>query len=75
MEDRGLTLEEYIDFLRQFSYGDHPYTLQQDGQELQISFLSRASAIVLPDSHPYTVSGNNVDGFILTEWRQENART
>lgn len=84
MEDRGLTLEEYIDFLRQFSYGDHPYTLRQDGQELQISFLSTASvgglpdrcfAVDLPDSHPYTVSGNNVDGFILTEWRQENART
>lgn len=28
-----------------------------------------------PDSHPCTASGNNIDGFILTEWRQENART
>lgn len=78
MEEQELTLEEYVDFLRQFSYEDHPYTLRQDGQELRISFLPAVSAVGLPDSrfavdlpddHPYTVSGNNVDGFILTEWK------
>ena len=70
MEDNKLTLEEYMEFIRLHSYRDKKYRLQNGIQEIAVSFLDKNSfEIELPDNHPYTVSGNNIDGFILTEWR------
>ena len=70
MEENKLTLEEYMEFIRLHSYRDKKYRLQNGIQEIAVSFLDKNSfEIELPDNHPYTVSGNNIDGFILTEWR------
>lgn len=70
MEDNKLTLEEYMEFIRLYPYRDKEYRLQNGIQEIAVSFLDKNSfEIELPDNHPYTVSGNNIDGFILTEWR------
>ena len=70
MEDNKLTLEEYMEFIRLHSYRDKKYRLHNGIQEIAVSFLDKNSfEIELPDNHPYTVSGNNIDGFILTEWR------
>lgn len=95
MTENGLTLEEYVEFIRQFPLGGKPYLIQNGRQEIAISYIkysgdasadrdiavlphrqpdglsveSNPAAIEISDRHPYTVSGNNVDGFILTEWR------
>lgn len=92
MEENELTLEEYMEFIRQYPHGAKAYRFQSGIQEIAVSFLSGrhcgctfpdkadfptlhvntapVSAVInLPDHHPYTVSGNNIDGFILTEWR------
>lgn len=70
MEENRLTLEEYMDFIRLYPYGDKAYHFQNSIQEITVSFLDgRCNGYPSPDNHPYTVSGNNIDGFILTEWR------
>lgn len=73
MADRGFTLEEYTDFIRQYPYGRRPYLLRRGSQEIFISYLEAASCgcteLGIGGDLPYSVSGNNIDGFILTEWR------
>ena len=70
MEARGLTLEEYIAWLREFPYESCRY---QEKNAI-VSFLPGASdgpTILKRDSDlPCTISGNNVDGFIITEWKR-----
>lgn len=80
METLGMTLEEYTDFLRQFPYGEHPYQYLQGRLAVNVSYLKAGGDVTfarLGGTHPYSVSGNNVDGFIITEWRgaygQENS--
>ncbi len=74
MEREGLTLEEYIDFLRQFPYGERPYRYCREGQEFLVSYLelSEAITIEIDDSHPYWISGNNADGFVITQERSRH---
>ncbi len=77
MEQLRLTLEEYTDFLRQFPYGERPYQYRQGGLAVNISYLKSTGDVTfaqLDGGHPYSVSGNNVDGFIITEWRGAYAR-
>ncbi len=68
MAARGFTLEEYIVWLRSFPYG----TCRYQDQNFALSFLPAAShgptAILLSSNYSYTFSGNNADGFLLTEW-------
>ncbi len=72
----GLCLEEYIGFLKQFSFRDNPYLYADGSRVYSISYIKAdktLSPLDLPKDHPYTVSGNNTDGFILTEWRKQDA--
>lgn len=65
MAEHGLCLEEYIDFLRQYPcQGEHLLT-ESGGQAYEIYFCA-ADALYVPDAGTYSVSGNNVDGFIVT---------
>ena len=57
--------EEYIDYLRQFPFdGEHLFYTVGD-QEYEIYFVEGLE-VPVPESGEYTVSGNNVDGFIVT---------
>lgn len=70
MAREGLVLEEYIAFLRRFPYGGAPYLIRLGGRELAVSFVDggrRGQTIEVPGA--YTISGNNVDGWVLTQWR------
>ncbi len=109
MEKNGLTLEEYIEFVKAYPFGSRPYLLKTGGKQALVSFIRAAvrtdrdshadpkakqtsrreppvgagrspvrpaaeadgiaASIRLTGTNPHTVSGNNVDGFILTEWR------
>lgn len=76
MAREGLTLEEYIRHLRQFPYGGPPLTVQDSGKEYHIHHITAPAGITLELSEGYrhSVSGDNVDGFILTEWRESDAQ-
>jgi D-alanyl-D-alanine dipeptidase/carboxypeptidase len=76
MTELGLTLEEYVDFLKRFAYGDKYYIYQKGDLSISISYLEASAGA---DTHleidpdvPYSVSGNNEDGFIVTQWRRRD---
>ncbi len=71
MEREALALEEYVDFLRAFSLA-RPLVWEAGGRRIEIAFQraeGAATAVAVPADVPVQVSGNNVDGFILTIWR------
>lgn len=72
MAAEGLTLEEYTDFITRFPYGDKPYRHVSGSRVIYVSYIRATpdkTAPGLPESLPYSLSGNNKDGYILTEWR------
>ncbi|MCI8331474.1 MAG: M15 family metallopeptidase [Clostridiales bacterium] len=73
MTQKGFTLEEYIAFLRNYTR-ERPFLYHTKTNEtIQISFIPMSTkqntTIVVRTDRPYILSGNNIDGFILIEWR------
>lgn len=70
MDREGLTLEEYIEYVRQFPYEGSHLKWERDGHEMEIFYVPASGAgntrICLPENVCYQVSGNNIDGFIVT---------
>lgn len=72
MTEGQMTLEEYSRFVRDFPYGKQSLRMNIDGHRILISYLAATEEtmeLLLDSKHPYTISGNNIDGFLLTEWR------
>lgn len=65
MAEKDLCLEEYIDYLKQFPYNGQHLTVDCASGSYEIWYCA-GTAAWLPDSGEYTVSGNNVDGVIVT---------
>lgn len=74
MTEMGFTLEEYLEFLKQFPYGAKYLTYHKGSVSIAISYLKAEDGadtyLNIGTEAPYSVSGNNRDGFILTEWRE-----
>ncbi len=60
MKENGLCLEEYIEALRDYPVGK---PLSYGGYTI---YFCPKDALYVPGSGSYTVSGNNVDGYIVT---------
>lgn len=61
--EKDICLEEYIDFLKDFIYPNNPLIYE----EYKIFFIPyKDESISLEVEENYNISGNNVDGFILT---------
>lgn len=74
MEEYGLTLEEYLEFLKDYKTGINPLRTERYGKLMEISYLEKVKFDQM-DNHLNSiiqVSGNNIDGYILTQWRQAN---
>lgn len=61
--DNDFCLEEYIDYLKQFDYPNNPLIIDKY-KIFYIPYLGENETIKLKNN--YEISGNNVDGFILT---------
>lgn len=74
MQNNNLTLEEYIDFIKGYYYSKKHLILSQEHHMNEIfyvnAFESTQVEVELPEDVPYQVSGNNVDGYIITLWRE-----
>ncbi|MCM1190590.1 MAG: M15 family metallopeptidase [bacterium] len=71
MAENGLTLEEYMTFIRSYSHGHSPLVTRVGLCRVSVSYVENTgpqTVIEIPRSRSYTVSGNNVDGFVLAEW-------
>lgn len=65
MEREGLCLEEYVDYVRDYTYEQPLVSRGGDGSEALIYFCGGTS-ITVPLMKKHSVSGNNIDGFIVT---------
>ncbi len=73
MWNNHLSLEEYIPFIKQFPYEGEHLSISQKEKNIEVFFVNSHSdktSIDLPENDLFQVSGNNVDGFIVTLWRQ-----
>lgn len=76
MENNGFALEEYHTFLKQYPHGKQPYQHIVKHMEIAVSYLKAnetgCTHFKIDENTPYTVSGNNMDGFVITEWRKRD---
>lgn len=71
MNDWGLSLEEYIDAIKQYAFNKNHLKVKYGQKTIEIFYVDMSSQIKtinLPDKVCYLISGNNVDGFIITLW-------
>lgn len=77
MTKNGICLEEYIELLRKHSYADEHLEFTDDGgKEYEVYFVasddsSETTGVPVPAGVRYEISGNNVDGFIVTVYKGE----
>lgn len=70
MELKGMCMEEYIDYLKSFPFDkDHLYVSDFDGTEYEIYYVKAEDGptnVPVSKNREYVISGNNMDGFIVT---------
>lgn len=74
IEENGFSLEEYMMFLKSFSEHDRYIFHGKDSATTEIYYVPAVedeTEISLPNSSVYQISGNNIDGFIVTVWRNQ----
>lgn len=73
MNAKGFTLEEYLLWIRKFRFGGSPLIFRRDSLRAEIFFLEAYSARI-ELTEPYSISGNNADGFIITQITQNREK-
>ncbi len=75
MTRENLTLEEYTEYLKQFPFPEKPLRLNSQSGIFEIFYFPlqenkepdyQEKIVKIPDGTPYQVSGNNVDGVVVT---------
>lgn len=61
----NMCMEEYIDYLKQFQFGKKHLYVISNGEQYEIYFTYNLE-VPVPKDRQYKISGNNVDGFIVT---------
>ena len=77
MKEADLALEEYMEFLKDFRYDRRYIYRQAAGTEAEIYYIpidDDKDTITVSESGVCRISGNNVDGFIVTVWRKRNGQ-
>jgi len=73
MERMNLTLEEYVEYVRRFPYGGEWLDCPSAQGTIQVCFLKAdpcgTTRLTVDPRFSHSVSGNNSDGFLITEWR------
>ena len=78
MTKNDLCLEEYISMISEkYGYdGEHLEFADENGKNYEVYFYpsddgADETMVPVPTTHKYTISGNNVDGFIVTVYKDE----
>lgn len=64
--ENDLCLEEYIELLRQHPFDGEHLTGTCNGKPYDIYYCAGSRVILPDDENSYSISGNNVDGYIIT---------
>lgn len=78
MKEQGISLEEYIEMLKEFPMEEQHYFYEKEaGRQAEVFFVplskKKKAMLSIPEECLYQISGNNVDGCIVTIWRNEHA--
>lgn len=70
MTERGLVLEEYLQWIKDYPLAIRPFHYQAGGRSFEIGYVPAGPGQTeIPlRGEPYTLSGNNIDGFIAAVW-------
>ncbi|MCL2111051.1 MAG: M15 family metallopeptidase [Clostridiales bacterium] len=67
MHENGLCLEEYIEFLQDVG----GYKAEFHGKSYTVLYERPKNGVIkVPESKDYTISGNNMGGYIVTAWER-----
>ncbi len=69
MYNNDIVLEEYIELLKQYTFLGEHLKVTSNGKNYEIYYIPSEGAITkvyYPENKNYSISGNNVDGFIVT---------
>jgi zinc D-Ala-D-Ala dipeptidase/carboxypeptidase len=72
MQEYNFTLEEYVEFIKSYHYEGEHFITDINQQVVEIFYIRAVyslTVIELPDEGIYQISGNNIDGFIVTLWK------
>lgn len=73
MTIHDLCLEEYIAYIKQFDFDDEHLFIWAEEENYEIYYIpmsqEETTRIPVPEDKIYSISGNNVDGFIVTIYR------
>ncbi len=75
IEEHGFSLEEYIEFIKDYRNNFRLVYEQSCRTAAEIYYVpadNDKTLIAVPDCCVYQISGNNIDGFIVTIWRKTN---
>ncbi|WP_079529514.1 VanY-A/VanY-F/VanY-M family D-Ala-D-Ala carboxypeptidase [Halobacillus hunanensis] len=64
MQEKNFVLEEYLGYLKE----EKSISVKVNGKQYSVSYyqVSQSITIHVPDNHHYEISGNNMDGVIVT---------
>lgn len=73
MERRRLSLPEYTEWLKRYTWEGGRRKVRLDGARYEIYFVpagEEATRVPIPVGYEYSLSGNGEDGFIVTIWEE-----
>ncbi|MHA7967092.1 D-alanyl-D-alanine carboxypeptidase family protein [Paenibacillus sp. CAU 1782] len=73
IQEMDVCLEEYLSFIKAFTPQSGCLTWRGNGEICDIMYVEageRGAALELPDCDAFTVSGNNMDGYVITMTRR-----
>ena len=71
---KQMVLEEYIEWIKEYTFENRYAFTDENGVQFEIFYLPEKEAekgVALPDHTEYRISGNNVDGYVITLWKQD----
>lgn len=74
MQKENLVLEEYIEFVKEFQFPHKEYLMNDSNYMVKIRYIPYEGKDIYLDSKkiiPFTISGNNKDGWIMTSWERK----
>lgn len=69
MVEKNLCYEEYIDYLKDYEFNKQHLKVSTGNKNYEIYYIKAEADITqvpVPKNNTYTISGNNVDGFIIS---------
>ena len=75
IKQHNFALEEYIEFIKNYDTDSRLVYEDEYGLHVEIYYIpacEEQTSVTIPREFDYQISGNNVDGFIVTVWREDH---